>query len=248
MNNILSIKNLKKIYHTKNDEIEAINDISFDLEEGKFIAIVGPSGCGKSTLLSILCGLEKETDGKIEFKNDIKIGYMLQQDALFNFRTILNNCLLGLEISKELTSANKKKVITLLEDYGLKDFINKYPDELSGGMRQRVALIRTLATNPDILLLDEPFSALDYQTRLAVSDDVYRIIKKEKKTVIMVTHDLAEAISMADTVIVFSHRPAIIKNVIDIDLTDKSTPINNRKSKEFAKYYDMIWKEIDYHV
>jgi len=248
MNNILSIKNLKKIYHTKNDEIEAINDISFDLEEGKFIAIVGPSGCGKSTLLSVLCGLEKKTDGQIEFKDNIKIGYMLQQDALFNFRTILNNCLLGLEISKDLTSSNKKKVISLLEDYGLKDFINKYPEELSGGMRQRVALIRTLATNPDIMLLDEPFSALDYQTRLAVSDDVYRIIKKEKKTVIMVTHDLAEAISMADTVIVLSHRPAIVKTVIDINLTDKSTPINNRKSKEFAKYYDMIWKEIDYHV
>jgi NitT/TauT family transport system ATP-binding protein len=248
MDNILSIKNLKKIYHTKNDEIEAINDISFDLEEGKFIAIVGPSGCGKSTLLSVLCGLEKKTDGVIEFKNNIKIGYMLQQDALFNFRTILNNCLLGLEVSKDLTSSNKKKVIRLLEDYGLKDFINKYPEELSGGMRQRVALIRTLATNPDILLLDEPFSALDYQTRLAVSDDVYRIIKKEKKTVIMVTHDLAEAISMADTVIVLSHRPATVKTVIDIDLTDKSTPINNRKSKEFAKYYDMIWKEIDYHV
>lgn len=248
MNNILSIKNLKKIYHTRNDEIEAINDISFDLEEGKFIAIVGPSGCGKSTLLSVLCGLERKTDGVIEFKNNIKIGYMLQQDALFNFRTILNNCLLGLEINKELTSLNKKKVITLLEDYGLKDFINKYPEELSGGMRQRVALIRTLATNPDIMLLDEPFSALDYQTRLAVSDDVYRIIKKEKKTVIMVTHDLAEAISMADTVIVLSHRPATVKTVIDINLTDKSTPINNRKSKEFAKYYDMIWKEIDYHV
>ena len=195
MENILSIKNLKKIYHTKNDEIEAINNISFDLEEGKFIAIVGPSGCGKSTLLSVLCGLENKTDGIIEFKDNIKIGYMLQQDALFNFRTILNNCLLGLEISKDLTSSNKKKVIRLLEDYGLKDFINKYPEELSGGMRQRVALIRTLATNPDILLLDEPFSALDYQTRLAVSDDVYHIIKKEKKTVIMVTHDLAEVIN-----------------------------------------------------
>ncbi len=138
MNNILSVRNLRKIYHTKDDEIEAIKNISFDLEEGKFIAIVGPSGCGKSTLLSILCGLEKKTDGEIEFKDDTKIGYMLQQDALFNFRTILNNCLLGLEINKELTNVNKKKVIKLLEDYGLKDFINKYPEELSGGMRQRV--------------------------------------------------------------------------------------------------------------
>jgi NitT/TauT family transport system ATP-binding protein len=195
MDKILHIKNLKKIYHTKKDEIEAIKNISFDLNDGEFIAIVGPSGCGKSTLLSILCGLEKETEGIIKYKDNIKIGYMLQQDALFNFRTILSNCLLGLEVTKKLTKESKKNVINMLENYGLKDFINKYPDELSGGMRQRVALIRTLATNPDILLLDEPFSALDYQTRLAVSDDVYRIIKQENKTVIIVTHDLAEVIN-----------------------------------------------------
>ena len=173
---------------------------------------------------------------------------MLQDDALFDNRNILNNCLLGLEINKTLTKENKEYVLKLLETYGLKDFVNSYPENLSGGMRQRVALIRTLATKPDVLLLDEPFSALDYQTRLAVSDDVYNILKKENKSAIIVTHDLAEAISMADRVIVLSKRPSVIKKIIDINLTDKSTPINNRKAKEFSYYYDLIWKEIDYHV
>lgn len=193
MNYILEIRNLKKIYHTRKNETEAIKNFTYNFEEGKFTMIVGPSGCGKSTLLSIIGGLENKTSGKIRKKENIKIGYMLQEDALFPWRTILDNCLLGLEINKQLTNETRERVIKLLTDYGLKDFINSYPHELSGGMRQRVALIRTLATNPDILLLDEPFSALDYQTRLAVSDDVYNIIKKENKTIIMVTHDLAEA-------------------------------------------------------
>ena len=194
MNKILEIKNLRKSYHTKDSEILAVDNFSYSLSEGEFIAIVGPSGCGKSTILSILCGLEKQSKGEIKIKDGCKIGYMLQQDSLFPFRNILNNCLLGLEITNELNEISKQKVIDLLTTYGLKDFIDSYPDQLSGGMRQRVALIRTLATNPDILLLDEPFSALDYQSRLAVSDDVYRIIKQEKKSAIMVTHDLAEEI------------------------------------------------------
>ena len=193
MNYILEIRNLKKIYHTRKNETEAIKNFTYNFEEGKFTMIVGPSGCGKSTLLSIIGGLENKTSGKIIKKENIKIGYMLQEDGLFPWRTILDNCLLGLEINKQLTNETRERVVKLLTDYGLKDFINSYPHELSGGMRQRVALIRTLATNPDILLLDEPFSALDYQTRLAVSDDVYNIIKKENKTIIMVTHDLAEA-------------------------------------------------------
>ncbi len=194
MGKILSITNLKKIYHTKQEEILAIDNFSFNLYEKEFVSIVGPSGCGKSTILSILCNLEKVSEGSIQFKNNATIGYMLQEDSLFNWRTILDNCLLGLEIKNQLTEENKQYVIDLLKTYGLRDFINSYPSSLSGGMRQRVALIRTLATNPDILLLDEPFSALDYQTRLAVSDDVYNIIKKEGKSVIMVTHDISEAI------------------------------------------------------
>ena len=248
MKEILKINNLKKAYHTKRDEILAVDNFSFTLYEGEFVAIVGPSGCGKSTILSILSGLEQKSDGEIIKDENLKIGYMLQDDALFDNRNILNNCLLGLEINKTKTEENKDYVLNLLKTYGLNDFINSYPENLSGGMRQRVALIRTLATKPDILLLDEPFSALDYQTRLAVSDDVYNILKKEKKSAIIVTHDLAEAISMADRIVVLTKRPAVIKKIIDVNLTDKSTPINNRKSKEFNYYYDLIWKEIDHHV
>ncbi len=245
---ILQIKNLKKIYHTKKKEILAVEDFSLDLKEGEFVSIVGPSGCGKSTILSILCDLLKSSSGNIKIDDNKKIGYMLQEDSLLEFRTILKNCLLGLEIKNELTDENKDYVIKLLKTYGLKDFINSYPENLSGGMRQRVALIRTLATKPDILLLDEPFSSLDYQSRLAVSDDVYNILKKEKKSAIMVTHDLAEAISMSDRIIVLTKRPSKIKKIFEINLTDKSTPINNRKAKEFPMYYDQIWKEIDFHV
>lgn len=191
-NNILEIKNLKKIYHDKNSETLAIDDICLKIKENDFISIVGPSGCGKSTLLSILANLENKSDGEIIKNNDLKIGYMLQSDSLFPWRTVLDNCLLGLEINNELTENNKKRVLNLLKAYGLDEFKDKFPRNLSGGMRQRVALIRTLAINPDILLLDEPFSALDYQTRLSLADDVYKIIKKENKTAIMVTHDLAE--------------------------------------------------------
>ncbi len=248
MKSILKIDSLRKTYHTKDTETLAVENFSFELTPGEFIAIVGPSGCGKSTILSILADLDKKSGGKIEMDKNIKIGYMLQNDSLFEWRTIYSNCLIGLEINKNLTEENKKYVTTLLKNYGLYDFKDSYPSNLSGGMRQRCALIRTLATKPDILLLDEPFSALDYQTRLSVSDDVYKIIKKENKSAIMVTHDLAEAISMADKVIVLSKRPSVIKSIYEIKLTDKSTPINNRKAKEFSYYYDLIWKDIDFHV
>lgn len=193
-NKILEISNLKKIYHDKNSEITAIDNISLLIKDKEFVSIVGPSGCGKSTLLSILSGLEEKSCGDILLDKNLKVGYMLQKDSLFPWRTILENCLVGLEVTNTLNDTSKKRVIRLLETYGLKDFMNKYPDSLSGGMRQRVALIRTLATDPDILFLDEPFSALDYVTRLALSDDLYRIIKNEGKTAIMVTHDLAESI------------------------------------------------------
>ncbi len=245
---ILRIKDLRKIYHTKQNEILAVDNFSFDLKEGEFVAIVGPSGCGKSTILSILCGLEKASAGTIKTEDGISFGYMLQGDNLFEWQTIFKNCLLGLELKGKVSEKDKEYVKKLLKTYGLEEFMNAYPSNLSGGMRQRVALIRTLATRPDLLLLDEPFSALDYQSRLAVSDDVYKIIKSEKKSAIMVTHDISEAISMADRVIVLSQRPCTIKSIYEIKLTDKSTPINNRKAKEFAKYYDMIWKDIDYHV
>ncbi len=248
MKPILRVNQLKKTYHTKQGETPAIDEVSFSLEPGEFIAIVGPSGCGKSTILSVLCNLLEKSGGTIETNQDTSFGYMLQQDCLFPWRTILDNCLLGLEITKQNTKENQEHVLKLLKTYGLEEFIHSYPANLSGGMRQRVALIRTLATKPDILLLDEPFSALDYQSRLAVSDDVYRIIKREKKSAIMVTHDLAEAISMADRIIVLTERPCQIKNIHCIHFEHRSTPIENRKCKEFSKYYDQIWKEIDFHV
>lgn len=248
-NDILTIKKLSKIYHTNKSEIPAIKDLNLNIKEGEFVAIVGPSGCGKTTLLSILCSLEEKSQGEIIYtQGKQKMGYMLQNDTLFPWLNILDNTLLGLKVEKNITKENIQKVTKLLETYGLKDFIKKYPNNLSGGMRQRVALIRTLATNPDILLLDEPFSALDYQTRLAVSDDVWKIIKKEKKTTIMITHDIAEAISMANRIIVLTNRPAKVKSIYTIEMKNKQNPINNRKQKEFQYYYDKIWKDIDINV
>mgnify|MGYP004728955827 FL=1 len=242
-NTLLKVNNLSKIYYKSDHETEAVRDITFDLNEGDFIGIVGPSGCGKSTILNIICGLDEKTRGEVIKKDNIKIGYMLQEDALFPWLTIFDNATLGLKISKKLTIQNKKYVLNLLRKYDLIDFKDKYPNELSGGMKQRLALIRTLAMKPDILLLDEPFSALDYQTRLSVSDDVYNIIKEEKKSVIIVTHDLSEAISLCSKIIVLSKRPSIIKNIHEIKLYD--TPIQNRKSEYFSYYYDLLWKEID---
>ena len=237
MNKIIELKEINKKYYNKKGELTAI----------EYVAIVGPSGCGKSTLLNIIGNIDKKSGGEIIFNKDTKIGYMLQEDSLFPWLTILDNCLIGLKVRGEVSDDKIDYVKKLLNIYGLKDFMNSYPTSLSGGMRQRVALIRTLAMKPDILLLDEPFSALDYQTRLAVSDDVYKIIKNTGKTVIMITHDIAEAISMADRVIVLTERPAKVKQIYNIEMEGKSTPINNRKCREFSEYYDMIWKEIDYH-
>ena len=246
MQKLLEINNISKTFNTLNGEINAIKSISFDVNNEDFIAIVGSSGCGKSTLLNIISGLLEKTNGTIKFyrENPI-IGYMLQEDALLPYLNILDNATLGLSLKKIKTKENIEYTKKLLETYGLKDFIHKYPKELSGGMKQRVALIRTLAIKPDILLLDEPFSALDYQSRLSVSEDVYNIIKKEKKTVIMITHDIAEAISLSDKIIVLSKRPSIVKKIYDIKMENKSTPINNRTCKEFSDYYDKIWRDLD---
>lgn len=249
MKPILRIQNLKKVYHDLDGEVCAIDNIDLDVYPKEIISIVGPSGCGKTSLLSVLSNLESKSGGTIFFyKNNTTLGYMLQKDALFPWKTILENCLIGLEINHTLTEDKKNRVIHLLNTYGLGDFIYKYPDSLSGGMKQRVALIRTLAVDPDILLLDEPFSALDYVTRLALSNDVYKIIKNEGKTAILVTHDIAEAISLSDRVVVFSKRPATVKKVYGIHLTNKSTPINNRKCPEFSSYYDQIWRDLDVHL
>lgn len=247
-NKLLEIINLNKIYHTEKNDVLALENISFDVYENEFISIVGPSGCGKSTILSILANLEDKTDGTINFFKDLSIGYMLQDDCLFFWKSILDNCLVGLEITGKLNNESKNYVLDLLKTYGLYEFKDMYPASLSGGMRQRVALIRTLALKPDILLLDEPMSALDSQSRLAIGEDIYNIIKKECKTAIMVTHDLSEALSMSDKVIVLSKRPGVVKKVYDIQLDGKSTPIKNRSSKNFSKYYEMIWRDLDVHI
>ncbi|HOM42267.1 MAG TPA: ABC transporter ATP-binding protein, partial [Bacillota bacterium] len=222
----------------------------------EFVSIVGPSGCGKSTLLSLISGLIKSSTGEILINNEpvkglaSNVGYMPQRDHLFEWRTILRNTTLGLEIQKKLNKDTMRSAERLLEEYGLGEFKYYYPNQLSGGMRQRAALIRTLAVNPEILLLDEPFSSLDYQTRLAISEEIWLIIKKEKKTAILVTHDIAEAVSMSDRIIVLTRRPGEVKSEHDIQLTtcENKTPIICREAPEFRIYFNKIWKELDVHV
>ncbi len=243
-NKVLEVKQVYKRYQAKNGEIEALKDINFDVKQGEFVSIIGPSGCGKSTLLSIISGLESKTEGKVYIKG--KLGYMLQKDNLLEWRTIYKNVLLGLEIQKTDAKENKEYAIELLKKYGLYEFKDKYPMQLSGGMRQRVALIRTLAVRPTILLLDEAFSALDYQTRLMVTEDIYKILKSENITAIMVTHDISEAISMSDRVVVLSQRPATVKNIykIEFDMANR-TPLNCREDSKFSKYFNLMWKELE---
>ena len=244
MKKILEVKNICKIYQAQNGEIEALKDINFEVNEGEYISIIGPSGCGKSTLLSIISGLENKTSGEIIING--KIGYMLQKDNLLEWRTIYKNVLLGLEIQKTNTEENKKYVELLLKKYGLYEFKDKYPRQLSGGMRQRVALIRTLAIRPKILLLDEAFSALDYQTRLMVTEDIYIILKNENITAIMVTHDISEAISMSDKVIILTHRPATVKNIYNIEFEmENRTPLTCREQSKFSQYFNLMWRELD---
>lgn len=245
MNNLLKITNVKKNYHTKEGEIEAIKEFNLELDKGQIISLVGPSGCGKSTVLSIISGLDKEYIGTILKDSKLRIAYMLQSDALLPWLTIYDNAILGLKLQKKLTKENLEYVDYLLYCYNLREFKDNYPKSLSGGMKQRVALIRTLALKPDLLLLDEPFSALDQQSRLLISDDVYKIIRKEQKTVILVTHNIEEAIIFSDKVIVLSKRPSNIKNIIDIEIENKDSIYERRKDKNFHKYFDIIWKDLD---
>ena len=247
MRPIVSLEDVSLRYHSVNGETLAVSNLNLSVQAGEFLSIVGPSGCGKSSLLSMLAGLITPSHGKISV--DGEIGYMLQKDYLLEWRTIRNNALLGLEIQNKLTPDNIAFVEALLDQYGLSDFKEHYLYQLSGGMRQRVALIRTLAIRPDILLLDEPFSALDYQTRLSVSDEIGSIIRKEGKTAILVSHDISEAISLADRVVVLSSRPAQVKRIYDIHLSiDEYSPIKAREAPEFREYFNAIWKELDVHV
>ena len=245
MSTILDMNHVYKDFYSLDEERQILKDINFSVEEGEILVLLGPSGCGKSTILNIISGLLEPTQGSVDTHGK-KIGYMFQKDHLFEWRTIMKNITLGLEIQHKLTNEAQEEIKRLLEIYDLWDFRNNFPRELSGGMKQRVALIRTLALNPDILLLDESFSGLDYQTRLIVTDDIYKIIKNENVTTLMVTHDISEAISLADTVAVLSHRPTTIQSVHKITLTlegDK-TPLTARLAPEFKDYFDLFWKEL----
>lgn len=255
LKSVVELQNIGMKYQSLNGEINALENINLNVSEGEFISIVGPSGCGKSTLLSIVSGLLPPSSGSVFLDGEKvtgtskKVGYMLQKDHLFDWRTILQNVMLGLEIRKAVTPETKEHAERLLKMYGLYEFRSKYPSQLSGGMRQRAALIRTLVTNPQILLLDEAFSALDYQTRLAVNEDIYAIIKKEHKTAILVTHDISESISMADRVVVLSRRPGTIKSIHEIRFNiNNRTPLSTREAPEFRTYFQEIWKELDIHV
>ncbi len=246
--NILSFDEVSLTYQTLEGETKALDKVSFSIKNGEFVSIVGPSGCGKTTILSLISGLLLPTSGKVIVNgspvtgrvNDT--GYMLQRDQLFDWRTVRQNVALGLEIRKIKTTENLLYADALLEKYGLKEFASHYPRQMSGGMRQRVALIRTLAFRPSVLLLDEPFSALDFQTRLSVCEDVHKIIRSEKKTALLVTHDISEAVSLSDRVLVLSSRPAFVKKVFTIDI--EGSPLKRRENPNFSKYFDEIWKEV----
>lgn len=255
MNPLLTMSDVRYSYHELTGETAALDNISFSVNPGEFIAIVGPSGCGKSTLLSMMAGLIRPEHGTILFEGAplssarTRIGYMLQKDHLFEWRTVLENILLGLEIQNRMDEDSQRKARNLLKTYGLEAFAQSKPSQLSGGMRQRAALIRTLVLEPDLLLLDEPFSALDYQTRLSVSDDIWKIIKNEEKTAVLVTHDLSEAVSMADRILVLSARPARILQDVPVRFLELSedSPMNRRNAKEFKAYFNLIWKELNIH-
>mgnify|MGYP000854352230 FL=1 len=251
MNQIISVRSAALTYQARNGEVEALRSVSFDVAKGEFVSIVGPSGCGKSTLLGALAGLETLDGGTVELYGhpasgaDGRMGFMPQRDQLFEWRSIYDNVMLGLQIRHDRDPAPRRNVEGLLKRYGLWEFAAKRPDQLSGGMRQRCALIRTLATQPDILLLDEPFSALDYQTSLAVSGDIWHIIRSEGKTALLVTHDISEAVSMSDRVVVLSRRPATVKAVFDMGELRRMDPLKRQENPAFARYFDAIWKELE---
>ncbi len=251
---MIQIENVGLTYQTPGGETEALRGLSFGIDRGAFVGLVGPSGCGKSTLLSILAGLERPTEGRVLLDGkpiegpSPKVGYMLQKDHLFPWRTVWGNVTLGLELRHDNTPAQQARLRTLLERYGLGEFLSSTPGQLSGGMRQRCALIRTLAQDPDLLLLDEPFSALDYQTRLAVSADIHGIIRAEGKTALMVTHDISEAVSLCDCVVVMTRRPGKVKSIHTLDALRGLSPMARRDHPDFHLYFNHLWKELDVHV
>jgi NitT/TauT family transport system ATP-binding protein len=251
----IALRNLSLHYFTPKEETEALRNVNVSIQEGEFISIVGPSGCGKSTLLSLISGMIQPTAGDVLLwgekvtKPSQRVGYMLQTDQLFEWRNILQNVMVGAEIRGMDLKKAEEHALDLLHRYGLGDFVYHNPKQLSGGMRQRVALIRTLVTQPDIFLLDEPFSALDYQTRLKLTDEISTILREQGKTVILVTHDISEAISMADRVLVMSRRPSTIQSDHRILFKGgRPSPFETRQASEYQEYFDKIWKELAEHV
>ncbi len=250
MDEVLKLEHIVKKYQSDNGEVLSVDDVSFNLKQGEFLSIIGPSGCGKSTILSIIAGIEKATHGKVYIDNEevdglnSKVAYMLQNDNLLEWRNVYKNIILGLEIQNKCKKENLEYVDRLIKTYGLEEFKMSYPSQLSGGMKQRAALIRTLAIKPELLLLDEAFSALDYQTRLQVTNDVREILKKENKSTIMVTHDIPESISMSDRVIVLSSRPGKIKDIHTLDFDGCDNPLKRRAHPKFTKYFDILWGEM----
>ncbi len=241
----IKLTNVNKSFYNSKEETDVLKNINIEIDKGQIVAIVGPSGCGKSTLLNLISGLIKPDEGSIQV--DGKIGYMFQKDNLLEWRNVYKNITIGPEIMH--IKESEESIDSILKKYGLYDFKYHFPKELSGGMKQRVALIRTLILNPDILLLDEPFSSLDYQSKIIVQEDIYKIIQSEKKTTILVTHDITEAIAMADIVYVLTSRPSTIKKRFNIDLEmnkEEKTPLSARKSKKFQDYFSLIWKELDF--
>ena len=250
MEEYLKVNDISFNYFTKKTEFSAVKHLSFSVDDGEFVSIIGPSGCGKTTILSLIAGLLEPTEGDITLSgkkvNYSDIGYMFQRDQLFSWRTIYKNITLGLEIKgRKNVNQEKNRIEGLLKKYGLIDFKNNYPNELSGGMRQRVALIRTLAMKPKLLLLDEPFSALDYQTRIDVCDDVKNIISQEKQTAILVTHDISEATSLSDKIFILTKRPTTLKNILKLDFDKSLAPLERRDDKNFSKYFNEIWRELN---
>ena len=242
---LLSLEHVSLYYHTPQGETEALRDLSFSVRKGEFVAVVGPSGCGKTTMLSLIMGLNPPSAGRVRFPlGPCPMGYMLQRDNLLEWRTLEKNAVLGLEVQRKLNDGTRAKAIALLRKYGLGDFLTYLPGQLSGGMRQKAALIRTLALDPELLLLDEPFSALDYQTRLTLCDEVFSIIRQEGKTALLVTHDIGEAVSMADRVLVFTNRPATLQREIDLDFPREMAPLSRRETSAFQEYFAAIWKEL----
>ena len=242
MKEILAFDNVRLTYHTKRGEVTALNELTFSLREGEFAAMIGPSGCGKSTVLSLAAGLLKPSEGTVTLSGSV--GYMLQRDELFPWRTIEKNLYLPLEVQKKNTEEKRERARELAAKYGLSGFLKSYPSQLSGGMRQRAALIRTLVSEPELLILDEPFSALDYQTRLLVAADVSRILRSEGKTALLITHDISEAISLADRIFVLTARPARLLAAHETDFAS-TDPLKRREEPRFSAWFETLWRELN---